>query len=200
VTTIEAGARIQVSEAIAAFDGAIVTDRLVLRPAEAADTAALFRNFDDWEIVRWLATPPWPHDLGDVEALIARAEAGRLAGKLLYLAIEHDGGPIGGISWGSDSAGSHLGFWLGRAWWGRGLMGEAAAALCDAIFALSDERAIYSGVFEGNTASHRLQMRLGFIETGRSRVYCRPRGVDVTHIDTKLTRTARRVAARKATS
>jgi RimJ/RimL family protein N-acetyltransferase len=182
------------SAAIAAFCGAIVTDRLVLRPGTADDAESLFAHFNDFDVIRWLARPDWPVLLPRLRDFIAQAEEARAGGRMIHLAIIADDAPIGAISWDIDRRGSHMGYWLGRAHWGKGYMSEAAAALCDFIFAASNETAIHSGVFEGNSASLAIQKKLGFVETGRSVHYCAPRRQDLAHIDTKLTRTMRRVA------
>ena len=47
-----------------------------------------------------------------------------------------------------------------------------------------------SGVFAFNAASLAVQKKLGFIETGRSRLHCLARAADLEHIDTELTRSA----------
>lgn len=182
------------SEAIARFSGAIVTDRLVLRPGTSDDAEGLFAHYNDFEVIRWLARPEWPAQFSRVRDFIVGAGEAQAGGRMIYLALIADDAPIGAISWDIDRRGSHMGYWLGRAHWGKGYMSEAAAALCDFIFAASNETAIYSGVFEGNGASLAIQKKLGFVETGRSVHYCAPRQQDLAHIDTKLTRTMRRVA------
>lgn len=182
------------SEAIARFSGAIVTDRLVLRPGTSADAEGLFVHYNDFEVVRWLARPEWPIQFDRMRDFIARAHEAQASGQMIYLALIANDAPIGAISWDIDQRGSHIGYWLGRAHWGEGYMSEAAAALCDFVFAASNETAIYSGVFEGNGASLAIQRKLGFVETGRSVHYCTPRQQELAHIDTKLTRTMRRVA------
>ncbi|MDR3493021.1 MAG: GNAT family N-acetyltransferase [Ancalomicrobiaceae bacterium] len=187
-------------EAIRTFTQAIVTPRLELRLVEAADVEALYRHFADWEVVRWLARPSWPMEPAMMADFLDGCSGRQAAGEAAYRAIARDGEAVGAIDWSYGGGASYLGYWLGRAHWGQGLMSEAAAAFVDAIFAVSNERAILSGVFEGNVASHAIQMKLGFVETGLSVHYSVPRGVDLRHIDTKLTRTARRVAALKATT
>ncbi|MDR3373053.1 MAG: GNAT family N-acetyltransferase [Ancalomicrobiaceae bacterium] len=186
-------------EAIRAFEAPIVTARLVLRLAEPADAEAFHRQFADWEVVRWLARPAWPVELVTIRDFVDGCLRRRAAGEAAYMAIVRDGELVGGIDWNHANGLSYIGYWLGRAHWGQGLMSEAAAAFVDAIFAVSNERAILSGVFEGNIASLAIQKRLGFVETGISVHYSVPRGVDLRHTDTKLTRTARRVAALKVT-
>lgn len=182
-------------EAIKAFAAPVATARLELRLAEPADAPAFHRQFADWEVVRWLSKPAWPVELAAIEEFLGGAEERRALGEAVLMAICKAGELIGGIDWNYVKGHSYIGYWLGRTHWGQGLMSEAAAGFVDAIFAQSSERAILSGVFEGNHASLAIQKKLGFVETGISVHYCRARGVDLRHIDTKLTRTARSVAA-----
>ncbi len=170
----------------------------MLRPAVHADAAGLLVHYNDFEVVRWLARPSWPPNLERLQDYILRAMDAQASGKMIYFAIVLAGEPVGAVTWDIADHRSHMGFWLGRALWGKGYMSEAAGAVCNAVFALSDERAIFSGAFDGNAASLGVQKKLGFIETGRSTHYCTPRGVELPHIDTKLTKTARRVFAEKA--
>jgi RimJ/RimL family protein N-acetyltransferase len=186
------------ADAIAAFSGAIVTRRLVLRPAILTDAAGLFAHYNDFEVVRWLARPSWPPSLERLHDYILRAMDAQVHGQMIYFTILVDSEPAGAVTWDIADDRSHMGFWLGRRYWGQGYMTEAAGAVSNAVFALSDAKAIFSGAFDGNAASFAVQKKLGFIETGRSVHYCTPRGGDLVHIDTKLTRTARRVFAEKA--
>ena len=39
----------------------IRTARLSLRPLRDADVDRLFALFANWEVMRWLAVPPWPY-------------------------------------------------------------------------------------------------------------------------------------------
>ena len=34
--------------------------RLALRPVREGDDEALFPLFTDWDVIRWLSSPPWP--------------------------------------------------------------------------------------------------------------------------------------------
>jgi len=160
----------------------------------------MFAIFNDWQIVRWLARPMWPQEFSVYRDSLRHVDAERLLGQSLYLAIEVDGQIVGGAAWTIADGLINLGYWIGQRHWGRGFVTEAAGAMCDWIFAETRESAIYSGVFEGNAASMRVQHKLGFIQIGTSVHYSTPHGQDLVHLDTKLTRTARRVALEKAHS
>jgi len=187
-----------VAEAVASFEGAIATPRLQLRPVEVTDATAMFALFNDWEIVRWLVRPTWPQAFDAYWTGLRRLTAERRAGRSLYLAIRADGAIIGAAAVTVAEDLANLGYWIGRPHWARGYMTEAAGGLCDWLFDRTREPAIYSGVFDGNLASMRVQRKLGFVQIGTSVHYSTPLQRDLLHLDTKLTRTARRVALEKA--
>jgi RimJ/RimL family protein N-acetyltransferase len=171
----------------------IRTERLVLRPLVPDDAEALFALFSNWEVVRWLSTPPWPYALEDARSFIA-AQMDRAPDRRSYLAITLGGALIGGIDASSNRpAGAPpeapvLGFWLGQPYWGRGFMSEAALAFTRRMFVSTGHDIIYSGAFAGNAASLRIQEKLGFVRTGETMHYSRPRGEKLAHISTELAR------------
>ena len=48
----------------------IGTRRLVLRPLRESDAAAIFALFNDWDVVRWHSSPPWPYARDDAESYV----------------------------------------------------------------------------------------------------------------------------------
>ena len=81
-----------------------------------------------------------------------------------------------------------VGYWLGEPFWNRGFMSEALCAVVAWYFEATAEAAIASGVFSFNKASLAVQNKLGFTQTGESRMHCLARKQEVRHIDTQLTR------------
>ena len=55
-----------------------------------------------------------------------------------------------------------LGYWLGKPFWGRGYMPEAAAALLQRGFEELGMTTIWCGYYDGNQKSRRVQEKLGF--------------------------------------
>ena len=112
----------------------IRTERLLLRPLRSSDAELLCARFADWEVIRWLGTPPWPYALGDAHSFIA-AQLGRPPAATGYLAITLDGALIGGVEAGSRDATATpsprpptLGYWLAQPYWGHGYMNETQPA------------------------------------------------------------------------
>jgi len=171
----------------------ICTERLLLRPLRPTDAEALYTLFGDWEVIRWLSTPPWPYTLDDARSFIA-GQLALEATETDYLAITLEGALIGGIDCRSTRAAEAasrsrvLGYWLGQPFWGRGYMTEAARAFVGHLFASTAEDAIFSGAFADNAASLRVQNKLGFERSGEDMRYCRPHGEKRVHVNTRLAR------------
>ncbi len=144
-----------------------------LRPwtmAEAPALAALGHERAIWRNMR--DQFPYPYTLANAEFFIGEV-AGKSASNLI-LAIETADGVVAG------SAGVHfktdvsqrsaeVGYWLGRAFWGRGLASEAARALSEHAFATYDLARLYALVFAWNPASGRVLEKAGFSFEARLR-------------------------------
>lgn len=171
----------------------IETKRLKLRPARLDDAEAIFALFNNWNVVRWLASPNWPNSFEMTWAFL-----NKVAGENPpedYRVIELEGDVVGGIglrralaSHLQSAEGPHIGYWLGESYWGRGFMSEAAKALVSEIFSDMAVPTIYSGVFEGNGASLRIQEKLGFAVEGKTMMFSNPWQKEMPHLNTVLTR------------
>ena len=142
------------------------TPRLLLRPGWIQDAPAVFELIRDEAIVRNLSTPPWPYRLADAEAFLS---AERHSGEPVMLIFRRtQGAPelVGSIGFGRDPNGQmELGYWIGRAFWGRGYAteaGRAAIAMARDSFRLTKLKA---GHFVDNPASGRVLEKLGFRRT-----------------------------------
>jgi RimJ/RimL family protein N-acetyltransferase len=81
----------------------------------------------------------------------------------LVRTVTVDGAVAGNVvSWWAEDGRRFVGYWLGRAYWGRGV-GTRALAL---FLAEEPHRPLYADPFGGNTASVRLLERHGFRHTG----------------------------------
>jgi RimJ/RimL family protein N-acetyltransferase len=171
----------------------IGTRRLVLRPLRESDAAALFALFNDWEVVRFLSSPPWPYSRKDAETYL-RATLAPDAEEIAF-AITFEGKLIGSIcvrekpaSNLQEGTGPNIGYWLGKHFWGAGCMTEALRALVTHVFTLTRADAIYSGAFADNIASLRVQQKVGFVHAGRTTLLSRPTGHELAHVNTALSR------------
>lgn len=177
------------------LDVRIATARLMLRPVGIADVPALATHLSDLDVTRWLARVPHPYGLSEARAFVDHVRLAAVAGSAVTLAItprsiDEPGPAIGIVAIHGLDGLPEFGYWLGKTWWGRGLMTEAATAVVGWIYAHLKVDEIASGAFVGNEASLRIQDHLGFSVIGRSRRECQALGRDLDHIDTRLSRAA----------
>ncbi|MDE1996886.1 MAG: GNAT family N-acetyltransferase, partial [Rhizobiaceae bacterium] len=104
----------------------IRTQRLTLRPHRLSDADAITASLSDFAVTRMLARVPTPYDRQDaLDWLVPRASG---IGNDWALAItEEDDVHIGMIGIELRHGRWHLGYWLNRYYWRRGIMGEAVA-------------------------------------------------------------------------
>jgi [ribosomal protein S5]-alanine N-acetyltransferase len=143
-----------------------------IREWRHADAAALARLADDREI--WLGLRdvfPHPYGIGDALAFIA------LANEMVpptYFAIEVDGVLTGGIGYTRrtdvERVGAEVGYWLGRAFWGRGIGTAALRLLTAHAFAAHPElQRLFAVPFSSNVASARVLEKVGYTREGTLR-------------------------------
>jgi RimJ/RimL family protein N-acetyltransferase len=146
------------------------TRRLWLRWPRAADAAALRALANDREVARLTAALPHPYAPADAERFIRDSRKDNLHGCALRLALTLKSGEreVAGVI-GVDPRDGRptLGYWLGRPFWGQGLMSEAVAAMVHAFFLYSDSEELGARVAEDNAASRALLERRGLVEVER---------------------------------
>lgn len=135
----------------------MTTDRLTLAPVGQVDPGAFVAALNDFEVSRWLARVPHPYTLADAQDFIAR----RRATPAPVWAIYEGTTLVGGV--GLDD---HLGYWLARAAWGRGIATEAANAVLAAHFGDPEAGQVDSSYFVDNAGSKRVLEKLGFRDAG----------------------------------
>jgi RimJ/RimL family protein N-acetyltransferase len=183
------------------FNISISSGRLLLRPLQSGDIEPLFALFNNWNVVRLLSSPPWPYARKDAESYVHRAvhdtvdSESFLRGSEIPLAITRSDELIGCIgvrarpaSHLQRSPGPNLGYWLGEPYWGQGYMTEAARALIAHTFDCLAVDAIFCGAFTDNSASLRVQEKLGFVDVGETMLHSNPRDGEFPHVNTELTR------------
>jgi len=135
----------------------------------AGDAPALSTHADNRKI--WLNVRdrfPHPYTLADAEAWLARVAA---ATPETQFAIELDGEAGGGIGLflqqDVERYSAEIGYWLGEAYWGRGLMTAVVRRFTEYAFDTFDLCRIYANVFEWNPASCRVLEKAGYVLEGR---------------------------------
>lgn len=142
------------------------TKRLILRPWQEADAESLYAYAKDPDIGLPAGWPPHKSvedSRGVIRYVFSAPET--------YAVCLEDGSPIGSI--GLKLKGStdmtdredecELGYWIGKPFWGQGLIPEAAEELLRHAFEELGMRAVWCGYYEGNVKSRRVQEKLGFV-------------------------------------
>ena len=142
------------------------TKRLILRPWQENDAQDLYEYARDPDVglpAGWL-----PHTSVDNSRQIIRDI---LAVPETYAVCLKDGKAIGsislmmkGVTRMSDREDEcELGYWIGKPFWGQGLIPEASRELLRYAFEELGMRAVWCGYYEGNEKSRRVQEKLGFV-------------------------------------
>lgn len=138
-----------------------------LRPWRAEDAPSLQRHANSEAVARNLRDAfPHPYTLADAERFIAAAPP-------TYACIAIAGEAVGGIGLtpGHDVErfSAELGYWLGEAFWGRGIVTEAVRAVtAHALSALGLER-VFAMPYAGNRSSCRVLEKCGYAREARLR-------------------------------
>jgi RimJ/RimL family protein N-acetyltransferase len=136
----------------------------VLRPWRATDKADLIRHADNRNVWRNMThTFPHPYTEDDADLWL---EIAANPGASIQLAIDVEGRVVGGIGAiageGVFASTAQFGYWLGEAFWGRGIATAAARALASRIGSEGLFARLEAEVFEWNPASMRVLEKAGF--------------------------------------
>jgi len=144
----------------------IKTKRFVLRPWKQTDTQSLVKHVNHPKIALYTLSIPYPYTTKDARAWLRRMNSKRhlVDPTALYWAIEIDGQAVGGISLHRITAGhkAELGYWLGAAYWGQGIMSAAVKIVKDFGFKTFKLKRLWAGCFTINPASRRVLEKNGF--------------------------------------
>jgi RimJ/RimL family protein N-acetyltransferase len=153
--------------------GPIATPRLVIREVRYADVDDLFEVNGDHEVTRFLPYATWQSREDGVAwftrmtGLVERGNARQL------VLVRKDGDKVIGtlllFNFDPGSARLELGYVLGRAHWGGGLMREALQSMSACAFGSLGIRRLEAEVNSSNVASIRLLRSLGFVHEGTLR-------------------------------
>ena len=171
----------------------ITTERLILRPWEEADAESLYEYAKDPAVGPAAGWPPHTsveNSRKIICTVLSKPET-------YAVCLKASGAPIGSIglmAGGQSNIGlpeneAELGYWIGRPFWGRGLIPEAARELIRHAFVDLKLDTLWCGYFDGNEKSRRVQEKCGFTYRKTvSDVFFQPIGRTVTEHITRLTR------------
>ncbi|MBX9792048.1 MAG: GNAT family N-acetyltransferase [Pirellulales bacterium] len=145
--------------------------RCTLRPWRADDLEELVGQANNRRVWRNLRDRfPHPYTREDAERWLAFAAA---QSPQLNFCIEVASRPAGGIGLelrgDVDCRTAEIGYWLGEAYWRRGIATEAVGAFADWALATFDVARLEAGVFGWNPGSARVLEKAGFTCEARLR-------------------------------
>jgi 8-oxo-dGTP diphosphatase len=165
-------------------DQVLATDRLILRPPAPGDAEAIHRLINDWPVVRMLSRLPYPYPRTLADEWIASTLARRALGQAFDYVItgQEDGAEmvVGGIGVRLDGKPrtGHLGYWVGRRFWGHGVATEAARRLTSWALANLPIDRVEAHVAVDNPASAAVLRQAGLREIGQSSEFFLARGAE----------------------
>ncbi|MCR5409363.1 MAG: GNAT family N-acetyltransferase [Lachnospiraceae bacterium] len=142
------------------------TGRLILRRWDDSDAEALFRYASDPDVGPIAGWPPH-RNIDESRDVIKNVFNGKEA---YAVCLKEDNKAIGAIELKLNGHTDmtdrddecELGYWLGKPFWGRGIMPEAAKEMIRHAFEDCGMQKIWCGYYEGNTKSKRVQEKCGF--------------------------------------
>jgi [ribosomal protein S5]-alanine N-acetyltransferase len=148
----------------------LISQRLLLRPFEHEDAAALAVLLNDPDVAMGICSAPLPFTQLHASARILMIRAREMAGKDFVWAVEDlDGNLIGNLGLSETTSGSmRIGYAYARDHWGKGYATEALMTVMDWASRNLTIPEIQAEVFHDNPASARVLAKAGFVETGNS--------------------------------
>ena len=143
-----------------------MTVNFALREWRPEDAPSIARHADDPQVAANLRDIfPSPYHLPDARAFIQSCMAAD-EGQAIFRAISVDGQAVGSIALtrGADvyRRSAELGYWLGRDFWGRGIMPAAVEEMCRLGFQRWDIVRVFAEPYAYNAASRRVLEKAGF--------------------------------------
>ena len=144
----------------------LTTERLLLRPWMASDAESLYEYAQDPDvgpIAGWPAHRSVEESAQIIRTVFSVPESYAICEKENGVAIGAIALKLKGQTDMTDRDDEcELGYWLGKPFWGRGYMPEAAVELLRHAFEDLGMRVVWCGYYEGNLKSKRVQEKLGF--------------------------------------
>lgn len=154
----------------------LITRRLVLRAWQEADAEALYKYAQDPEIGPVAGWPPHT-SVADSLNIIRTVFSAPETYAVVLKATREPVGSIGVMFGGSlhsaamQADEAEIGYWIGKPYWGQGLIPEAVRCLLQRCFEELGMAAVWCGYYDGNTKSRRVMEKCGFrfhhTETGK---------------------------------
>jgi RimJ/RimL family protein N-acetyltransferase len=141
------------------------TSRLILRPITLSDSESYEKNFVDYDVISHLsALVPWPYPKGGVAQFLSNVILPPQGDTRWTWGICLKTNPsevIGCVDIWREGRPENRGFWLGKRFWGQGIMTEAVQPVTDYAFReLEFKRLVFANAV-GNNRSRRIKEKTG---------------------------------------
>lgn len=141
------------------------TERLILRRWEDSDAGSLYEYARDPDVgpaAGWPAHQSAAESLEVIRTVLNKPET-------YAVCLKTDGKAIGsiGLKLGEDTDMTErddeceMGYWIGKPFWGRGLIPEAAGEMLRHAFEDLGMTKVFCGYYDGNEKSRRVQEKIG---------------------------------------
>jgi RimJ/RimL family protein N-acetyltransferase len=147
-----------------------------LRDVRDSDLPVFWSQVSD-ERARHMAavTRPWHYDRA---AFDAHWDKVRSDPAVIVRTVLVDGEVAGHAAVFGPPGGREVAYWVGRAYWGRGVAAAALAALAG----LERARPLHAHAAADNAGSIRVLQKCGFAITGRGRIFAQARGEEIDEV------------------
>ena len=143
----------------------IKSKKFVLRTLRRSDASNIAKNAHDKEIYRNTLSIPYPYKLKDAEIWIEDTlkKEKKKNREGMTLVVEIEGEAAGVISLNKIKGHSaEIGYWLGRKYWGRGIMTKAVKIVTKIGFSEFKLRRIFGHVLAFNDGSAKVLRKSGY--------------------------------------
>ncbi|NRG16422.1 GNAT family N-acetyltransferase [Rhizobiales bacterium] len=163
------------------------TARLTLRTPCDHDIDRVVEFAGDFEVSKMLAVVPHPYERRNAIEWLEHIRATDGKDEQTF-AIDDGSGLIGAISFRKLRETPRIGYWLGRPFWGRGYMSEAAHAALTWLFSTFDAHGVEAEAMAENPTSIAVLRKLGFEETASGNCASQARGEAMPSLVLRLER------------
>lgn len=151
----------------------IATERLVLRPPHTQDVEEMASLANNINIARMLGTMPHPYTQDDAKAFIEKS-AKDIGRACVYVITEQETGLLIGVGGLHEDRSRYdepyMGYWIGEPFWGKGYATEAARAMVDLFFKVTNRPALLVSARVDNDASKKIISKCGGLFQSKSTV------------------------------
>lgn len=150
----------------------IIDDTLYLSAPSEQDKWALVNYLNDEDVQRFTLRLPYPYTEKDAETFLQFClDLRKKHGRTINWMIRNSNGEAIGciglqLAHGPDSHRDEIGYWLGKEYWGHGIMTKVVKKFSEYLFNYLGLIRIEAYVFEGNESSNKVLEKNGFKHEG----------------------------------